>query len=134
MLDSDLDLDSDSAPLETELEKIRIRAWTLSAPISARPPRPRVHPRTTSRSPSSAQSMTSSNANTGGSRVNTLRLLGHGRVPSIDRAARSRCITAHQTSVIHDDNHDTDNSCICVRNYGIPRSAGRALRSERGAR
>jgi hypothetical protein len=55
-----------------------------SAPRSARPPRPRVHPRTTSRSPSSAQSMANSNA---GSRMNTQRLLGHGRALSIDRAA-----------------------------------------------
>jgi hypothetical protein len=58
-----------------------------SAPRSARPSRPRVHPRTTSRSPSSAQSMASSNANAGGSRMNTQRLLGHGRALSIDRAA-----------------------------------------------
>ncbi|KAI0271944.1 hypothetical protein BGY98DRAFT_1004602 [Russula aff. rugulosa BPL654] len=58
-----------------------------SAPRSARPPRPRIHPRTTSRSPSSAQSMASSNGNAGGSRMNTQRLLGHGRALSIDRAA-----------------------------------------------
>ena len=58
-----------------------------SAPRSARPPRPRVHPRTASRSPSSAQSMASSNANAGRSRMNTQRLLGHGRALSIDRAA-----------------------------------------------
>jgi len=41
----------------------------------------------TSRSPSSAQSMANSNANSGGSRMNMLRLLGHGRSKSIDRAA-----------------------------------------------
>jgi len=58
-----------------------------SAPRSARPPRPRVHPRTTSRSPSSAQSMASSTANARGSRMNTQRLLGHGRALSINRAA-----------------------------------------------
>ena len=58
-----------------------------SAPRSARPPRPRVHPRTASRSPSSAQSVASSNSNAGGSRMNTLRLLGHGRALSTDRAA-----------------------------------------------
>ena len=60
-----------------------------SAPRSPRPPRPRVHPRMASRSPSSAQSMAANaNANaTGGSRMNTQRLLGHGRSLSIDRAA-----------------------------------------------
>ncbi len=58
-----------------------------SAPRSARPPRPRIHPRMASRSPSSAQSMANSSANAGGSRMNTQRLLGHGRALSIDRAA-----------------------------------------------
>ena len=61
-----------------------------SAPLYARPPRPRVHPRTTSRTPSrtpsSAQSMANASA-AGGSRMNTQRLLGHGRALSIDRAA-----------------------------------------------
>ncbi|KAF8495493.1 hypothetical protein F5888DRAFT_1804872 [Russula emetica] len=66
-----------------------------SAPRSARPPGPRVHLRTASRSPSSAQSMASSSVNTGGSRMSrmsTLRLLVHGRAVtrSIDRAAAPR--------------------------------------------
>jgi hypothetical protein len=58
-----------------------------SAPRAARPPRPRVHPRTAGRSPSSAQNMANFNANAGGGRMNTQRLLGHGRALSIDRAA-----------------------------------------------
>ena len=58
-----------------------------SAPRSARPPRPRVHPRTTSNSPSSAQSMANSNGNVGRGRLDSQRLLGHGRALSIDRAA-----------------------------------------------
>ena len=53
-------------------------------------PRPRVlHPRTTNRCPSSAQSMASFNANGGG-------------------------ITAHETSVVRNDDY-TDSSCIHVR-------------------
>ncbi len=60
-----------------------------SAPRSPRPPRPRIHPRTASRSPSSAQSIASTNANrnAGANRMNMQRLLGHGRALSIDRAA-----------------------------------------------
>jgi hypothetical protein len=59
-----------------------------SAPARpARPSRPRVHPRMASRSPSSAQSMANSNAGASASRMNTQRLLGHGRALSIDRAA-----------------------------------------------
>ena len=58
-----------------------------SAPRYARPPRPRMHPRTASRSPSSAQSMANASVYAGGSRMNTQKLLGHGRALSIDRAA-----------------------------------------------
>ena len=57
-----------------------------------------------------------------GSRINTQGLLGHGRVMRIDKAAAAG--TADKTSVIH-DNGNTDNSYICVCNYGIPRSACR---------
>jgi hypothetical protein len=62
-----------------------------SAPRSPRPPRPRPHSRT-GRSPSSAQSMAIANASANadatstGGRMNSQRLLGHGRAQSIDRA------------------------------------------------
>jgi hypothetical protein len=61
--------------------------------------------------------MASSNTNAGGSRLgmNTLRL------SCAEHRQSCHCITAHKTSVIHDDDDYTDNySCICVCNYGIP--------------
>jgi hypothetical protein len=60
-----------------------------SAPLSARPPRPRIHQRAASRSPSSAQNMASSNANAWGRRMSLQRLLGHGRALSTDGTAAS---------------------------------------------
>jgi hypothetical protein len=62
---------------------------TDSAPRSARQSRTRVGSRTASCSLSSTQNMASSHGSAGGSRMNTQRLLEHGRVLSIDRAAAS---------------------------------------------
>jgi hypothetical protein len=107
MLDLDLDLDSDST-WETELENMQIRAW-----IPVRPPRPSIYPRTASRSPNSAQSMASSNANVGGSP----RLLGHGRAPSINRAAAAGA--PQRTKPRLSTTTATRNTCVCICCYGI---------------
>ena len=106
VLDLDLDLDSDST-WETELENMQIRAW-----IPVRPPRPSIHPRTASRSPNSAQSMASSNANVGGSP----RLLGHGRAPSIDRAAAAAPQRLKPRLPTTTATRDT---CVCICCCGI---------------
>jgi hypothetical protein len=82
---------------------------------STRPPRPR-HPRTTSRSPSSAQSMANSNVNKPNEYAETTRTRSF---EEHRQSNRCQLTTAHKTSVIHDDNY-TYNSCVCVCNHGIP--------------
>ena len=79
--DSDSDLDLDSAFGNGTGE------GADTSVDSARPPCPPIHPRTAIRGPSSTQSMASRNANAGGSRINTQRLLGHSRAMRIDKAA-----------------------------------------------
>jgi hypothetical protein len=68
--------------------------------------------------------------------MNTLRLIGHGRALSIDRAAAARRTTVHKTSVIH----NSDNYCIhlrlqlwdsVIRSSYIVKRARRALKRHR---
>jgi hypothetical protein len=61
--------------------------------------------------------------------MSTQRLLGRGRVLSIDRAGH----TAVDKTSIHDDSN-TDNTCICICNYGGFRDPLVVRREENGAR
>ena len=70
------------------------RGVANSAPGSVRLPRPRVHPRTTSRSPSTAQSMAISNANAGGKPneyAGTTRTSSCARKAPTQQHAAGRC-------------------------------------------
>jgi hypothetical protein len=126
----DLDLDSDLV-WETELERIRIQALTQHRTLHVRhapaytqerlavvPVARRVWP-----VPTRMQGKPNEYAET----TRTRSCVEHRQ------SSRCRRITAHKASAIHNNNY-TDNSCICVCNYGIPGSARRASRRERGAR
>ena len=95
-----------------------------SAPRTARPPRPRIHPRTASRSPSSTEYSESRLEYRGKPNEYSVTT----RTQSCAEHRQSSCrrlTTADKTPIIHDDDN-TDNSRICICNYGILRSPHRA--------